>query len=76
VENLAATLMDSEESDVFRGKKTAPSLALHHCLRMKLFQLAMGVNVLETDVYELNFLSFCISESERYFVKNCSFYLT
>ena len=51
--------------------KTAPSLVLHHSLHMKLFQLAMGVHTVETDIFEFNFSNFYISET----VETCTFYV-
>jgi len=56
--------------------KTAHSHALHHSLHMKLFQLAMGVHVVETDIFKFNFLNFYISEIELFILyETCTFYV-
>jgi len=35
--------------------ETAPSLVLQLCFPIKLFQLAMGIYMLETNIFEFNF---------------------
>jgi len=63
--NSVATSM-GEKKLVSIGVKTA-SLTVRHAvrLRMKLFQLAMEVHVVETDVFDFfNFSNFYISETE------------
>jgi len=43
--------------------KIAPSLTLYLCLHLKFFQLAMGVYVVKTGLFEFNFLNRYISET-------------
>jgi len=56
------------------SRQTTTSFTLRRCLPMKLFQLAMGVQVFKTDVFEFNFLNCHISETTVYFAETRTFY--